>query len=345
MCVVSLGPFRGVVEDAALPTLSAALQPAIAGPALVHRLGALLPASATLTAITVKAYKPGRRCLIEYELSSPSAGAGGTVTVLGKIRANRFGNSGDRQLRTLWNAGFDGRSRDGISVPEPLGTVPSLRMWLQRKVPGTTATHLLCGAGAAALVERIACAVHKLHTAGVAAGKRHTVDDELTILSRCLAEVAKLHPDLAPRLSRLIDGCARVGGLLTSPQWCSSHRDFYADQVLVTPDRLYLIDFDLFCEADRGLDLGNFLGHVSELGLRLCGDAGALRDVERRLEDAFVALAGESVRPSVRAYAALTVARHVFLSTRLAGRSRLTGALLGVAEQRLRLAAAEGGHA
>jgi hypothetical protein len=115
--------------------------------------------------------------------------------------------------------------------------------------------------------------------------------------------------------------------------------------VLVSNGRLYLLDFDLFCEADPGLDVGNFLGHLTELGLRIYGDAGALAAVERRLEDRFVALAGERVRWSVRVFAALTIARHVYLSTRFPDRSRLTGALLTVAEQRLRSVAAEGGCA
>jgi hypothetical protein len=344
MCVVALGSFRDVDDDADLPTLRAALDPEIVADALVARLGAMAT-GARLCSIGVKAYKRGRRCLIEYQLDRPAGAGGETISVLGKIRANRFGNSGIRQLHALWNAGFDTASDDGISVPEPLGTVPALRMWLQRKVPGTVVTDLLSGDDGGAVAERVAGAIHKLHTAGIAADRRHGMDDELRILSRCLEEVAANHSELRARTHRLIDACARVGGLLPSPLWCSSHRDFYSDQVLVSSDRLYLIDFDLFCEADPGLDIGNFLGHVSELALRRYADPDALAAVERRLEARFVALAGESVRWAVRVYAALTIARHVYLSTRFPERSQWTAAVLSLAERRLQSVAAQGGFA
>ncbi len=333
------------IEDAALPTLAVALQPAVAERALIDRLAGVIPANATLRSISVKAHKPGRRCLIEYQLEVPRMdGSAETISLLGKIRANRFGNSGCRQLLALWNAGFDGASADGISVPEPMGTVPALRMWLQRKVPGTPATDRLSRADGDGLAVSIARAVHKLHTADLAADKRHTMDDELAILVRSLSVVTTRRPDLTRRVHRLIDACVRVGGLLPSPRWCGSHRDFYADQVLVSPDRLYLVDFDLFCDADPGLDVGNFIGHVTEFALRAYGDASALSAFERRLENSFVALAGESVRWPVRIYTALTIARHVYLSTRFLERSRLSTAMLGVAEKRLLEAAAEGGH-
>lgn len=345
MCVTTFRQFRDIADDPGLPTLRMALQPTFAEPALMERLSGVVPASATLRAIAVRAYKPGRRCVIEYELSSPSAAPGRTISVLGKIRANRSGQSGHRQLDALRKAGFDEASADAIAVPEPLGTVPALRMWLQRKVPGTVATEQLAGARSLELADRIAQAVHKLHVSGVRAQKRHTIDDELGILARCLDAVSATRPDLAPRVRRLIDACVRVGGRLPAPSWCSSHRDFYADQVMVADQRLYLLDFDLFCEADPGLDVGNFLGHVTELALRDFAHADALAAFERRLEDRFVALEREHVRWPVRVYAALTIARHVFLSTRISQRSHLTAALLEVAEQRLQSVAAEGGFA
>jgi hypothetical protein len=346
MCVVCLATYRDLSQDEALPTLSDALRPGVAEPLLIGRLERAIPGLAYLRAIHVRAYKPGRRCLIEYELSvlGPTA-ALESQSVLGKIRANRFGNAGYRQLRAIWDAGFSSSSPDGISVPEPLGTVPALQMWLQRRVPGTVATEVLCGPRGIPLAERIAEAAHKLHTCGVAPEKRHTMADELRILVRCLNDVADAHPELTARVHRLIDMCVRLGGSLPSPAYCSSHRDFYGDQVLVSGHRLAVIDFDLFCEADPGLDMGNFLGHVTEHAFRRFANADALSWIERRLEDHFVLRAGEHVRQAVRVYAALTIARHVYLSTRFADRSRLTPALLSLAAARVQQVSAEGGHA
>lgn len=347
MSIVSFGALRDLESDPELPTLGAALDPVTALAALRDRLSSLPGAAGALRlrSIRVAAYKPRRRCLVEYELDvARRDGSIATMVVLGKIRANRFGNSGYRQLRAFWKAGFAADSRDGISVPEALATIPALRMWVQRKVDGRVATDMLSGPGGIGVAEKIAEAVQKLHTAGVAPERRHTMADELQILERCLREVASAEGSLASRLGRLVDACRRAGEMLPEPAWCGSHRDFYSDQVIVADGRLFLIDFDLYCEADPGLDVGNFIGHVTEHSLRLLGTADALVVVERTLEDRFVALAGESARWAVRIYAALTIARHVYLSTRFPERARLTGALLALAEDRLQVIAAEGGY-
>src|SRR2546426_9353652 len=38
--------------------------------------------------------------------------------------------------------------------------------------------------------------------------------------------------------------------------------------VIVNGERLFLLDFDLYCEGDPALDIGNFLGHITEQSLR-----------------------------------------------------------------------------
>jgi hypothetical protein len=323
--------------DPALPTLGDALDVRRAEVAILERLQWR---GARLVSADVLAHKRGRRSVIEYRFEVPGCGE---VAILGKIRANRFGNSGYRQLLSLWQAGFQAESADGISVPEPLATVPSLRMWLQRKVRGTVSTALLTGPGALSVVESVAAAVHKLHASRVTPERRHTIDDEMRILVRCLHETAAQRPDISTRVHRLIDHCDRLAASLPVPTWCGSHRDFYSDQVLVSEDRVHLIDFDLFCEADPGLDVGNFIGHVTELAIRLHRSPVALKPVERRFEDAFAALAGEAVRWPVRVYAALTLARHVYLSGRFTDRAHLTTEILEAAEAQVEALKWQGG--
>ncbi|HUS13451.1 MAG TPA: hypothetical protein VM536_00340, partial [Chloroflexia bacterium] len=103
--------------------------------------------------------------------------------------------------------------------------------------------------------------------------------------------------------------------------------------------RLYLLDLDLYCQGDPGLDVGNFLAHLAEQSLRTLGDSTALADREARLGDAFLALAGERVRPALQTYRTLTLVRHIALSTQLPGRQAFTGALLDLCEQELGIAA------
>jgi len=330
------------VTDPALPTLRDALDPRLALAALAERLR--LPVERTrLASLRVLAHEPGKHCLIEYGLDIDSSSACARLEAIGKIGVSHFDNRGYRQLRAIWQAGFTSDSADGICVPDPLGTVPALCMWLQRKVPGRTVTAVLRD-GSTPSADRLAAAVHKLHNAPLTADRCHTMHDELAILHRCLDTVAAQQPDAADAVFALMDTAARVGGLLPSPAFCPSHRDFCSDQVILHDDRVYLIDFDRFCLADPGLDVGNFLGHLTAHALRFHGDATALRALEDDLEDRFVARAGEATRYAVRIYAALTLARHVFLSTQFADRADLMLPLVGLAQARLESLAAAGGH-
>lgn len=308
-------------RDRELPTLAAALDPDRAEAELARVLGD----ACRLTAIRVVRHKRGRRCLVAYELA-------GFGTVYGKVNRRSYGKSGYRLLSALRASGFDGVG-DGIAVPEPLGVIGAFRMWLQREAPGRPATETVGEAGAERVARRVAEAAHKVHTAGVSTWRRHDAADELRILRDCLAQVATAKPQLARRLDRLIDSCSRAAGSLAGAPTRGIHRDFYSDQVLVDGHRLTLVDFDLYCIGDPALDIGNYLGHLTEQGLRTRGAATAFEPFGRELEESFGRLAGPDVQRRVPVWAALTVARHVYLSTRFAERRHLTAPLLELAEQ------------
>jgi aminoglycoside phosphotransferase (APT) family kinase protein len=159
--------------------------------------------------------------------------------------------------------------------------------------------------------------------------------DELRILREHLSGLARAKPQWAARLERLLDAAHRLGAATPEPTPCGIHRDFYPDQVIVDGQRLHLIDFDLYGEGDPGLDIGNLLGHVTEYGLRTRGEPRALAESERAMEERFVELAGEALRAAVRAYATLTLVRHIYLSTVFPERHPLTACLLDLCEERL----------
>lgn len=313
----------GASRDRELPTLAVALDPGCAEAELAGALGAPYP----LTSIRVVRHKRGRRCLVAYELD-------GFGTVYGKVNRRSYGKSGYRLLSALRAAGFDG-SRDGIAVPEPLGVLGAFRMWLQREASGRPATEAVGEAGAQQLAQRVAAAAHKVHTARVPTWRRHDVSDELRILRDCFDQVATLAPPLAGRLDRLFDSCSRAAEGLVGARTCGIHRDFYSDQVLVDGRWLTLVDFDLYCVGDPALDIGNYLGHVTEQALRTRGAPSAFQHFERDLDESFGRLAGTDVQRRVPVWAALTLARHVYLSTRFPERRHLTVPLLELTEQRL----------
>ena len=108
------------------------------------------------------------------------------------------------------------------------------------------------------------------------------------------------------------------------------HRDFYPDQLLIAEDQVTVIDFDLYCEGDPALDIGNFVAHLSELALRERGDVHALDAARHECIEVFLALSDPGHRQAVETYDVLSMARLVGLSVQLPGRSHTTEALLAV---------------
>src|SRR5437870_10530100 len=133
-------------------------------------------AEIALDAIKVIRHKPGRRCLIEYELRLERGGQPDEVLiVLGKARAKGLDKKAHDLLQRFRESGFSGESEDGISVPEPLGLVPEFRMWLQRKIPGVALTELLPKPNGAKWARRVAEAAHKIHQSNIPARRAHTM--------------------------------------------------------------------------------------------------------------------------------------------------------------------------
>ena len=255
-------PFQAAA-DPSLPTVALALDPVRMRRYFRRRLPLAPSVSGRLRlrAIRVTRHKPGKRCLIEYDVVVTRAdGTRDRQTLIGKVRAHRYGLADYRLLQALWDAGFDEDSLDGISVPRPLGFVTPCNMGLQGKVAGEAATKRLTAPEGVALARRIAEAAWKLHRAGVPTERRHGMADEMSILQRCLRTVAESEPRWAVRLERLFESCTRLAAATPDPVPCGIHRDFYADQVMVDGSRLYLLDFDLYCRGDPGLDIGNFRG-------------------------------------------------------------------------------------
>jgi hypothetical protein len=107
--------------------------------------------------------------------------------------------------------------------------------------------------------------------------------------------------------------------------------------VLVRRQRIILIDFDLYCLGDPGLDVGNFIGHMQEQSLRELGDVRALEQPAQALVERFIELSGEGHRAAVEAYTTLTLARHIYLSMNFEERRPVTERLLEECERKLRI--------
>ena len=320
-----------------MPQLATALDPVAVDALLKRGLPKLTGEGGILRLrrISVLRYKPGKRCLVEYRVRVDEANREPyRASIIGKTRAKRFGQKDYRLQQEIWDRGFSNESADGITVPEPLGHIPEIQMWFQRKIKAECATDLMQSEAAVPLAKKIAEAAFKIHQSGVPTEKAHQVADELRILETCFASVAQTNPSLRPRLDELWKECVRLGDTLNGRPTTGIHRDFYSDQILVRDKKLYLIDFDLYCQGDPALDIGNFTGHLVELALRLSGKSNALNAAEDAIVSRFLELAGEQHRNAIKVYHLLTLARHIYLSTQFEERRALTEPLLALCEER-----------
>lgn len=304
-------------------------------PLLCDRLGE--PVAVHVRGARVVRHKIGRRCLIDYDVWIQHAGgAPEALPLLGKVRARALDERSYHAQEYLWRNGFDSDSSDGISVPEPVGMLPELRMWLQRRVDGEPAWPSAGSAAQRDLGQRVAAAAHKLHRASAIPKRVHGVADELSILRERLRALGRLRPALAGRIDRVLTGCERIAATLLSGPACGIHRDFYPDQLLVNGGRTYLLDLDLHCAGDPALDYGNYIGHLMEHSLRLTGRPDAYAEAEAELEDRFAGTKGHhDGRSAVRGYTTLTLVRLICISSIIADRQPFTELILESCEARL----------
>lgn len=318
----------GAAGDPALPTLAGALDPAKVERSVLPLVAHSLPHVQELREIVVTRHKPGRRCLVVYRFDD-------STRVYGKLRARGADRRTHDLMVSLWEEGFRVGGERAAAVPQPIAVLPDLHMTLQRAVPGRLVTEGLAGGDGVTLMARVAEAIHALHGSGVTVKRRHTLADELRILSERLAAVAAQRPEWAQRVDRVLDACRRAASRLTEPRCATLHRDFYPDQLIENEGELTLLDLDLCALGDPALDVGNFSAHLTEHALRHHADPMALGDQERALEEAYLSLAGDVRRETIRTYAALTLARHISISTLLPDRNGTTPELIALCEQRL----------
>ncbi|MDO5370903.1 phosphotransferase [Paracoccus sp. (in: a-proteobacteria)] len=238
--------------DPALPGLADALH-ALAMAPLLQQAGYTPGAPPRLFR-----HKPGRRAMIRYE-AEPQP-------LLGKMRRKGLDRRTIQLHRDLRAAGFDGSPPLDVEVPEVVIASPELGLWAMPLLAGDMLNPRRHDEGA---FFATGSALAHLHSAPVECGRRWAMADEAGVLSRALDEVAAAQPGHGPTLQRImekaqrmIDGCPLSGPVLL-------HRDFYPDQVLVQTERTMLLDLDLAAWGEPAIDLGNFLAHLQELGLRV----------------------------------------------------------------------------
>lgn len=337
--VQPLGTKARMDLDPGLPSLARALDPMAAEFAIRESLSdSETSGLGPIAGIRLVRHRPGRRCVLFYSFAGSEMEEGGQrCRFVGKIRSKGINRRSDGIARALRARGFSETGGFGFTVSEPLGMVTELDMTLQRFYSGPCMTEFV--SKGAATLERFAelgVALAELHADGVPTDRRHTVGNELAILEERLPRVAAKLPILAQPIQRLMESARPVAEALVSRPVRSIHRDFYPDQIIAGSAGLVLLDLDLYTMGDPALDVGNFVAHLREQGLRELGDDRSFRDAESAFVESYLATSSETFLDDVEKWTHLSLLRHVEISWRIEERRRTLGVLVASCEHSAR---------
>ena len=250
-------------------------------------------------ALRVLKHVPGRRVAT---LVSTSDG----LAVL-KVFSSPRARGNDRRLRAL------GREV-GELIPRALRVDAEGHVGLLSYLPGRPLESLAGGKFVVAS-GRVGTALGRLHGCGVVLDRQWTVLDEVAHLR------ATATPVTETGVEKTIRSCcpAPVQGLVPA------HRDLHPGQVVVRDDDVALIDLDEATMAPRGLDVGNFLGHLTRDAVLGRRPAAEVVDAGR----AFCAGYGETPADT-DCWRQLTLARLAALADTRQGRPDWMDSLLAV---------------
>jgi hypothetical protein len=290
--------YRRLTDDPGLPAAAVAVDAARIG----ARLGAL-PSLRRCPGMPVRAvpvrYKPGRTCVVRYEL--------GGMQAFGKVMAA----GAERQASLVRQLAHDGSAR----VPPLLALWPDLGMTVQAAVPA--AVDLTATLAAARPLQRerwlrrIGRAVACLHTASVTPPPPAVRWlDDLEELAGYGSLFAALAPWLEPEVDRSMAELAAAAATGPAGGERLGHGALRTDQLLTDRSgQLYLLDLDGVCRSDPARDLANLLGYLRWRGIRRPDDAPWTEAAGSHVLEGYAAVADPPDRTWLELFQAVTMVR------------------------------------
>lgn len=241
---------RLFAEDAELPGLTAAADPAVMTVWLAERLGRSIDSCS----IAPVSYEPGEACVLRYELEDRK----GTV-LYGRV------TSGER-AETV--AGIV-RSLGDRFVAAVVGVAPELQLVVHQEA-GTRSLGAVAESTVSADTLRELRGggrlLARLHARFDPAGPSRSLVEDAGELEQYLDVSEWVSPPTAALLAEGIDRArAQAGG---AAPLVPSHGAFHLGRVHLTARGPRFIDLDSFCWSDPARDLGSVLAHLRWLAIR-----------------------------------------------------------------------------
>jgi hypothetical protein len=282
--------------EESLPALSALTDPEQARELLEQAIRACSP---TYEELRITAAHPrvvrakASRSTVLYDLESDGDPRSPSPVIAKTYRGDK-GQNAYAGMQALWNSKLG--TSDAVSVAEPLAFVPELNVLVQGPVRGESTLKGLTRDGFAAgtpaslaeltaYVDKSAAGLAELHTCRVTLGSAVRWSDRVADVEETVGRVTALAPDLAGAATSLLTRIEERAAALPEDPFVPTHGSFRPGQVLLNAGEIGFIDFDRFCQAEPGLDVGSFCAGLKDAGRLDGGDDNAHRTRLAQLDE------------------------------------------------------------
>jgi len=251
----------------------------------------------------VLGYRLERRCVLKYSVSQEADG-GPVFQMIGKAyRPSRFSGVAFR-LGLIENLIPQQRPQ---CIASTLAVAPLKGLHLMEFVEGTSLHEMANSTQFASATQATGRLVRQLYEQSVGGLPHHSRDDEVKLLRRWIRLLKPIFPawelDFKRTLHTLVNEPTA-----DPPLAVCIHRDFYDKQIVHTPKRTVILDWDNLAVGDPCLDVGNFQAHLFLRALQNVGATTNIRDGQQAFLQAY-GRSGEDFDRQVRWWEAATLLR------------------------------------
>ncbi len=206
-------------------------------------------------AVQVVRYKPGRKCLLRYDLTW---GEGDHAQLPAVVWARVARHSKFERSRNVLPRLHAAAVEIGLDLPKPFGVASDLAMEFFGHVPGVALFASVERDDYPALSRRVGHGLRRFHALPVEVDEVFDVSAQMKRLAENSVEFAWLLPAEAARIAGLEREIARRLRAAAPSPLRLIHRDFHGDNLLVSDDgRLALLDFEDCAMGEPADDVGS----------------------------------------------------------------------------------------
>lgn len=203
----------------------------------------------------VRNYSPEVGALVAYQDPTQEE-----LVAFGKVLPSGVSGTIYLAMDRLWKS--RARRAGRLQVTRPLAYRPELGLLLQAPVPGAPVGRQRNRVVFRELAEHAGEAAAAVHAADIDFGPEQQLEALLQRLEAGQVDVGLTAPNLYATLRTLCSQLRERAGHSWPGPLVPSHGDFKYDQFLVDEGRFTLIDFEMFCQAEKEFDLGTFCAYL-----------------------------------------------------------------------------------